>query len=112
MASEPQEAAPPPSAGPRAQRLQQVYAASLARTLDKLSYENLSGCYPTVARRASPVLRQVQGQMAERLREKCDKEFESIMATRDVVRKMNELESLVADAEARREQHDGDAPTP
>lgn len=50
--------------------------------------------------------------MAERLREKCDKEFESIMATRDVVRKMNELESLVADAEARREQHDGDAPTP
>jgi kinetochore protein NNF1 len=105
---------PQPQPGPRAQRLQQVYAASLSRTLDKLSYENISTCYPTIARRASPTLRQVQGQMVERLRDKCEREFDAIMGARDVVRKMNDLEGLIADAEGRRKLHaQGDAvPTP
>ncbi|EFY98906.1 Nnf1 domain protein [Metarhizium robertsii] len=99
--------------GPRALRLQEIYAASLARTLDKLSYDNVAPCYPTIARRASPVLRQVQAQMVERLRDKCEREFDAILGARRVVRKMNELEGLVADAEARRKLHgEEDLPTP
>ncbi|EFY93904.1 spindle pole protein Nnf1, putative [Metarhizium acridum CQMa 102] len=99
--------------GPRALRLQEIYAASLARTLDKLSYDNVAPCYPTIARRASPVLRQVQAQMVERLRDKCEKEFGAILRARDVVRKMNDLEGLIADAEERRKLHrETDLPTP
>lgn len=94
----------PTKPGPRAQRLQDVYSASLTRTLDKLSYENIATCYPTIARRASPVLHQVQTQMVQRLREKCEREFDSILATRDVVAKINDLEGLIADAERRRKE--------
>lgn len=51
--------------------------------------------------------------MVERLKEKCDKEFDSILATRDVVRKMNDLEGLIADAEERRASGKSeDVPTP
>ncbi|KHN99612.1 Nnf1 [Metarhizium album ARSEF 1941] len=96
--------------GPRALRLHQVYAASLARTLDSLSYENMAPCYPTIARRASPVLRRLQAQMVERLREKCEREFGAILGARDVVRRVNELEALAADAEARRGPHGAAAP--
>ncbi|TWU77354.1 hypothetical protein ED733_005624 [Metarhizium rileyi] len=106
MSPEPREAQP----GPRALRLQEIYAASLSRTLDKLSYDNVATCYPTIARRASPVLRQVQAQMVERLRDKCEKELDAILRARDVVRKMNALEALIADAEARRKQHGAEAP--
>lgn len=58
--------------GPRAARLQQVYAQSLQRTLAKLGWDTVAGCYPTVARRADGVLRQVQAQMVEKLAEKCE----------------------------------------
>ncbi|GAO14790.1 uncharacterized protein UV8b_04023 [Ustilaginoidea virens] len=98
---------PPP--GPRATRLQQVYTASLTRTLDKLSYDNLSGCYPTIARRASPLLRQVQAQMVDKLRDKSDREFAGILRARDVVRKLNHLEGLIADAEGRRKEAEAEA---
>lgn len=60
------------SPGPRAARLQELYARSLKKTLGKLGWENVAGCYPTVAKRAEGVLRQVQGQMVEKLGEKCE----------------------------------------
>ncbi|OAQ70137.1 Nnf1 protein [Pochonia chlamydosporia 170] len=104
---------PNPEPGPRAIRLHQVYTGALTRTLDKLSYENIATCYPTISRRAAPILHQVHAQMVERLKEKCDKEFDSILATRDVVRKMNDLEGLIADAEERRASGKSeDVPTP
>lgn len=58
--------------GPRAARLQQLYAQSLRHTLSKLGWDNFAGCYPTVARRAEPVLRQVQAQMVDKLGDKCE----------------------------------------
>lgn len=58
--------------GPRAARLQQVFAQSLDRTLGKLAWDNFAGCYPTVARRADGVLKQVQTQMVDKLAEKCE----------------------------------------
>lgn len=52
--------------------------------------------------KAEGVLRQVQGQMVGKLGEKCEKEFDNIMAARSVVPKLNELEGLIADASQRR----------
>ncbi|KAI1037245.1 hypothetical protein LB503_009015 [Fusarium chuoi] len=58
--------------GPRAARLQELYARSLKKTLGKIGWDNVAGCYPTVAKRAEGVLRQVQGQMVDKLGEKCE----------------------------------------
>ncbi|KAL6908974.1 Nnf1 domain-containing protein [Trichoderma evansii] len=111
--SAPQAApAAPVVPGPRATRFQELYAQSLKRTLGKLKWDNFAACYPTVAKKAEPVLKQVQTQMAEKLAEKCEKEFESILAARQVVPKLNDLESLVADATHRRISSAPDAPKP
>ncbi|KAL6404012.1 Kinetochore-associated protein NNF1 [Ilyonectria robusta] len=88
--------------GPRASRLQELYAQRLQRTLGKLAWQNFAGCYPTVARKAEGVLKQVQGQMVDKLGEKCEKEFENIMVARQVIPKLNDLESLISDASHRR----------
>ncbi|KAL2693782.1 hypothetical protein Neosp_000345 [[Neocosmospora] mangrovei] len=99
--------------GPRAARLQELYSRSLRKTLGKIGWENVAGCYPTVAKRAEGVLRQVQGQMVEKLGEKCEKEFESILVTRQVVPKLNDLESLMSDASRRRAESTTETqPTP
>ncbi|KAH6897241.1 Nnf1-domain-containing protein [Thelonectria olida] len=92
----------PVAPGPRAERLQELYAQRLQRTLRKLAWQNFAGCYPTVARKAEGVLRQVQSQMVDKLGEKCEKEFENILVARQVVPKLNDLESLIADAASRR----------
>ena len=62
----------PATPGPRAQRLQKIYADALSHTLAKLSWENVAACYPTVAARAPTTLRAVQRQMVDLLREKCN----------------------------------------
>ncbi|RSM13732.1 hypothetical protein CEP52_001858 [Fusarium oligoseptatum] len=88
--------------GPRAARLQELYSRSLRKTLGKIGWENVAGCYPTVAKRAEGVLRQVQGQMVEKLGEKCE-----------VVPKLNDLESLISDASRRRAESTTETqPTP
>ncbi|ODA80092.1 hypothetical protein RJ55_03050 [Drechmeria coniospora] len=103
----------PITAGPRAARLQDIYAQALRHTLSKLAaWDNFAGCYPTVAARAETVLRQVQGQMVNRMREKCEKEFENILVARNVVVKLNELESLIDDASARRKDASSSAVEP
>ncbi|KAF4999462.1 hypothetical protein FGRMN_2484 [Fusarium graminum] len=98
--------------GPRAARLQELYARSLKKTLGKVGWTNVAGCYPTIAKRADGVLRQVQGQMVGKLGEKCEKEFENIMVSRQVVPKLNDLESLISDASRRRAESTTEPPTP
>ncbi len=153
---------PPPVPGPRAARLQALFATTARHSLDKISKENFAACFPTVASRAPGTLEFVQRQMVERLgglwnvrllsllpgwiklgwlkwgwdsfrvvvgrreggfwvvlvwrsvERGCyplkkgsqlttpQKEFEAIMANRQVVARLNELESLVADATRRR----------
>ncbi|KAF4979467.1 hypothetical protein FZEAL_4326 [Fusarium zealandicum] len=88
--------------GPRAARLQELYARSLKKTLGKMGFDNIAGCYPTVAKRAPKMLGEVQTQMVNKMREKCEKEFENILVARQVVPKLNDLESLIGEASHRR----------
>ncbi|KAK0722803.1 Nnf1-domain-containing protein, partial [Lasiosphaeria miniovina] len=93
----------PATPGPRAARLQALFAATLTHTLDKISYANFAACYPTVAARAPGTLEFVQRQMVERLGAQCKREFDSVLQNRNVIAKLNELESLVSEAAARKQ---------
>ncbi|KAK1826266.1 Nnf1-domain-containing protein [Podospora conica] len=98
--------------GPRAARLQQLFASTLQHTLDKVVRGgNFGACFPTVAARAPGTLEFVQRQMMDRLKGLCEKEFDNILHSRDVIPKLNELETLLLDAQARKESTaDGDEP--
>lgn len=115
-ASPPLPARPVPLApGPRAARLQEVYADRLRHTLARLSYANVAACYPTIAARSAATLRSMQGQMVSLLESRGRREFEQVLEGRDVVRKLNELEGLVAEAGRRRGEGEMDgvgAPVP
>ena len=58
--------------GPRASRLHEVHAQALRHMLGKVGWENFAGCFPVASKRAEGVLKQVQGQMVEKLGEKCE----------------------------------------
>ncbi|KAK7755391.1 hypothetical protein SLS62_002618 [Diatrype stigma] len=90
--------------GPRASRFQDVLNSTLAHTLAKISWDNFAACYPTVAEHAPAALRAVQRQMVDRLGALCKKEFASILEARNVVSRLNELETLVIEAERRRDE--------
>ncbi|KAK4169300.1 Nnf1-domain-containing protein [Cladorrhinum sp. PSN259] len=97
----PQEKVTP---GPRATYLQNLFAQAAKHTLDKLSSPaNFASCFPTIASKAPGTLDNVQRQMVDRLGGLWNREFERILESRDVVRKLNELESLLADAQKKRE---------
>ncbi|KAI2470642.1 Nnf1-domain-containing protein [Annulohypoxylon bovei var. microspora] len=93
----------PLTPGPRASRFQQVLESSISHTLGKISWDNFAACYPTIAAQSPAVLRAVQKQMVDRLGALCKKEFDSVLQSRNVVAKLNELESLVGEAERRRD---------
>src|SRR6266566_4387460 len=58
--------------GPRATRLLELYASSLAHTLSRISAPNFAACYPTVAARAPGVLAAVRKGMVGRLAVMCE----------------------------------------
>ncbi|KAI0875087.1 Nnf1-domain-containing protein [Hypoxylon argillaceum] len=90
--------------GPRASRFQTTLDSALSHTLAKISWDNFAACYPHIAAHAPATLRAVQTQMVDRLRSLCKKEFDSVQQSRNVVAKLNELESLVSEAERRRKE--------
>ncbi|KAL1903295.1 hypothetical protein Sste5346_000580 [Sporothrix stenoceras] len=93
---------PPPPPGPRAGRLQALFASSLDHTLNKISWDNFAACYPTAAAKSPQALKTVHRAMVDRLGELCTAEFAVVMRNRDVVRRLNELETLSSDAHKRR----------
>jgi kinetochore protein NNF1 len=60
-------AATPVVPGPRATRLQQLFASVAKRTLDKIDADNFGACFPTIRDKAPRTLEAVQRQMVERL---------------------------------------------
>lgn len=53
--------------GPRASRLQALFAQTGKHTLDKINKDNFASCFPTIAAKAPGTLEFVQRQMVERL---------------------------------------------
>ncbi|KAK4135284.1 Nnf1-domain-containing protein [Trichocladium antarcticum] len=106
------ESAAAPIPGPRAARLQALFASTAKHTLDKINKDNFASCFPTIATKAPGTLEFVQRQMVERLGGLWNKEFETILHNRAVVARLNELESLVADAARRRQDQDPTDPPP
>jgi kinetochore protein NNF1 len=53
--------------GPRASRLQALFASTAKHTLDKINKDNFASCFPTIATKAPGTLEFVQRQMVERL---------------------------------------------
>lgn len=113
----PASASPPPPApesqtpGPRASRLIQVFDQALARTLRANSYANFASCFPTPARHVPASLESVWRQLNAKLEESAKSEFEEIIAERQAVQHLNELDRLVGDARARRDSEgDGEQP--
>ncbi|KGO75800.1 Glucose receptor Git3, N-terminal [Penicillium italicum] len=102
--SPPPPAPIPQSPGPRASRLNQVFEQALARTLRANSYANFAGCFPTPARHVPASLEGVWRQLNAKLEANAKAEFDDIVAERDAVAHLNELDRLVGDAKARREQ--------
>ncbi|KAK2732058.1 mind kinetochore complex component [Colletotrichum kahawae] len=90
--------------GVRAGYFIKTYNRALQKTLETVRYDNFASCFPTIAAHAPNTLRNVQKQMVDYLEERCNKDFQSILGDRDVVKKLNELESLVSDAERRRQE--------
>lgn len=109
----PASPSPPPPApvpltpGPRASRLQQVFDQALARTLRANSYSSFSSCFPTPAKHVPASLESVWRQLNAKLEESARAEFEDIVAERDAVRQLNELDRLVGEARFRKD-NDGD----
>ncbi|KAK4458427.1 Nnf1-domain-containing protein [Cladorrhinum samala] len=99
--------------GPRATYLQNLFSQASKHTLDKLSSPaNFASCFPTIASKAPGTLDNVQRQMVDRLGGLWQREFQRILESRDVVRKLNELEGLVAEAQRRRKEGGGKVPVP
>ncbi|KAL4991605.1 Nnf1-domain-containing protein [Aspergillus falconensis] len=106
---EDQSPSPPPqppiaqTPGPRVTRLQEIYAQALARTLRANSYANFAACFPTPAKHVPASLENVWRQLNAKLEESAKAEFEEILAERDAVAQLNELDRLVGEARARRD---------
>ncbi|CAG8215701.1 unnamed protein product [Penicillium nalgiovense] len=89
---------------PRASRLSQVFEQALARTLRANSYANFAGCFPTPARHVPASLEGVWRQLNAKLEANAKAEFDDIIAERDAVAHLNELDRLVGDARTRKER--------
>lgn len=98
--------------GPRAQRFQEMFDLALNHTLTKISLDNFASCYPTIAAQAPHILKQVQRGMVDRLAQLCNQEFAAVLSRYQVVAKLNELESLMSDAEQRRRRSNPLKPVP
>ncbi len=93
----------PLTPGPRATLFTRVLSAALTKTVSTCSYANFSACFPTPACHAEHVLQIVWKQIVGGIEEKSRREFEEILAEKDVVGGLNELERLVGMARGRRE---------
>ncbi|KAJ5495569.1 hypothetical protein N7539_000685 [Penicillium diatomitis] len=104
MTTTPNTSAPAPAPGLRASRLHQVFDQALARTLRANSYANFAGCFPTPAKYVPASLESVWRQLNAKLEESAKAEFDEILAEREAVAHLNELDRLVSEAKERRER--------
>ncbi|KAI4159322.1 MAG: hypothetical protein LQ342_006645 [Letrouitia transgressa] len=80
--------------GPRATKFQRLFADALSHTLRICSYAKFAACFPTPAAHAAATLDSVWRQITDKVAASAHKEFEDILAEREVVAGLNELERL------------------
>ncbi|SMQ49947.1 unnamed protein product [Zymoseptoria tritici ST99CH_3D7] len=114
----PSPAAPPPiptTPGPRATALQKLYTDAIAHILKTCSHANFASCFPTPAATVPGSIKLLHENFTTKLGESMRKEFESVLAERDVIPALNELDRVVEDARRRKaqaEQENGRAERP
>ncbi|KAI5801138.1 Nnf1-domain-containing protein [Geopyxis carbonaria] len=88
--------------GLRAQQLRKVFTRALGKSVGTCSYENFAQCFPTFAKNRPAQCQYVWEQMIKHWQERAWFEYHAILAERGVVKGLNELDQLIADAEERR----------
>ncbi|KAI9055176.1 hypothetical protein LZ554_000140 [Drepanopeziza brunnea f. sp. 'monogermtubi'] len=107
-AAAPASPSPPPAPpiaqtpGPRAKKFIEVYELALSRTLASVSYASFAACFPSIAAQAPAALKGMHGSMVGRLEAFARDEFETILAERNVVERLNLLEDLIAEGRRRK----------
>lgn len=94
----------PTAPGPRATALQKLYNDAITHVLKTCNYTNFSACFPTPASGAAESLKDLHEQFTHALGDKMGRNFEEIMEEREVVGRLNELDSLIEDARRRQRQ--------
>jgi kinetochore protein NNF1 len=103
----PSPAPAPPVAetpGPRAQGLINVFNQASKATLDKCSSSNFAACFPTAAQYSPETLEELRSQIVSQLDRAWKTNFEDILARRNVVRLLNELDACIDDAKKRKKR--------
>lgn len=108
----PSPAQPPPvpaAPGPRATALQKLYSDAIAHVLKTCNYNNFASCFPTPAKEVPDSLRHLHEQFTDRLGASMRMNFEQILAERNVVPSLNELDGLIEDAKKRKAKAEEEA---
>jgi kinetochore protein NNF1 len=90
--------------GPRAQGLINVFNQASKATLDKCSSSNFAACFPTAAQYSPETLEELRSQIVSQLDRAWKTNFEDILARRNVVRLLNELDACIDDAKKRKKR--------
>ncbi|OZJ06940.1 hypothetical protein BZG36_00110 [Bifiguratus adelaidae] len=86
--------------GPRAKKLRQILAKSVDMTLQNVSYDKLAQCFPQLHRDAPESLKAAHEQVNLFLMSTIEEEFETIIRTRELMGRLNELDRLIEEAKA------------
>lgn len=98
---------PPTSSVPgiRASKLHDVFDRALSRTIHKgCSYPHFSACFPTPASYVPEALEGFHRDFVTKLEHACRTDYERLMEQRDVVARLNELDTLIDEARTRKAQ--------
>lgn len=87
--------------GLRASKLREAMTRALANTQKKWSYDRVASCFPAVVESNPDSFKHAHAQVEEFLRKAVMEEYENILISRDVVRKLNDLDGIIAEAQHR-----------
>ncbi|TQS33147.1 hypothetical protein Golomagni_06519 [Golovinomyces magnicellulatus] len=101
--SPPQSSSATVTPGPRATAFKNLYHSALQSTLKAISYDSFAACFPLLSAQAPQALRAMWQAMRDGLEGFATSEFEIILQERQVIVRLNALESLISDATRRRD---------
>ncbi|ORY74585.1 Nnf1-domain-containing protein [Protomyces lactucae-debilis] len=88
----------------RATKLQEILDTTVSATLRACSYDKLASCFPTLAQNDAPSLEHAQQQVYDFLQTTMAQEFGKILAEREAVQRLDELDLLIKQARERKER--------